>query len=61
MLLEMPFKVWDDFAVERVTLVRDAGITPILAHIERYIGFHGNKEKALSLDGVIYQVTAEAF
>lgn len=61
MLLEMPFKVWDDFAVERVTLVRDAGIMPILAHIERYIGFRGNKEKALSLDGVIYQVTAEAF
>ncbi len=61
MLLEMPFGVWDDFAIKRVLLVRDSGITPILAHIERYIGFRGNKKRALSLDGVIYQVTADTF
>ena len=61
MLLEMPFGVWDNFAIERVLLVRDSGITPILAHIERYIGFGENKKRALSLDGVVYQLTADAF
>lgn len=61
MLLEMPFHVWDNFAIERVLLVKASGITPIIAHVERYIEFPGNREKALSLDGVIYQVTADAF
>lgn len=61
MLVEMPFKIWDNFAIERLSLLTGCNITPIIAHIERYIPFKGNVEKALALDNVVYQVNADSF
>ncbi len=61
MLVEMPMRYWDKFATDRIEALKKKGIVPILAHIERYIGFKKNIEKALLLDGVIYQVNADAF
>ncbi len=61
MLTELPFGVWDNFALRRVELLTKAGITPIIAHLERYIGIKGNVEKILSLDDVIIQINADAF
>ena len=61
MLVEMPMKYWDSFAINRIETLKEKGIVPVIAHIERYIGFKKNIEKALSLEGVIYQVNADAF
>ncbi len=61
MLIEMPVGHWDSFAFGRIDSLKEAGITPIFAHIDRYIGFKRNIEKALLTDGVIYQVNAGAF
>lgn len=61
MLVEMPFKIWDDFAIERLELLAKSGVTPVMAHIERYLPFKGNIKKALALDNVIYQVNADSF
>lgn len=61
MLIEMPMKYWDNFAINRIETLKEKGIVPVIAHIDRYIGFKKNIEKALSLEGVIYQVNADAF
>lgn len=61
MLVEMPMHHWDGFAINRIEALKNEGIVPVLAHIERYIEFKKNIEKALSLEGVIYQVSADAF
>lgn len=61
MLIEMPMWFWDSFAMARIEALLSVGITPILAHIDRYIGFKRNIEKALLLEGVIYQINADAF
>ena len=61
MLVEMPMEHWGSFALGRIKALKAAGIIPIIAHIDRYLEFKKNIEKALSLDGVIYQVNADAF
>lgn len=61
MLTELPFGVWDDFTLQRVELLITAGITPVIAHLERYTKIRGNVEKILSLDNVIIQINADAF
>ncbi|MBQ2941323.1 MAG: hypothetical protein IJD97_03700 [Clostridia bacterium] len=61
MLVEMPMHYWDTFALSRIDNLRKNGIVPVIAHIDRYMGFKKNIENALSLEGVIYQVNAEAF
>lgn len=61
MLVEMPMHHWDGFTINRIEALKNEGIVPVLAHIERYIEFKKNIEKALSLEGVIYQVSADAF
>lgn len=61
MLVEMPMRYWDDFAMSRIEALKEKGIVPIIAHIDRYIGFKKNIQKALMLENVIYQVNAEAF
>ena len=35
-LLEMPFTAWNEGLYETVLAVRDMGLSPVLAHIERY-------------------------
>lgn len=61
MLVEMPFKIWDDFAIERLCLLTECGVTPIMAHIERYLPFKENIKRILLIDNVIYQVNADSF
>ena len=63
LLLEMPFCSWDDRILKEVSsLVNDRGFNIVLVHIERYLGFSGQKEK---LDSLLYipvylQVNAES-
>ena len=61
MLIEMPMRHWDSLALGRIEVLKEKGITPILAHIERYMSYGRNIEKALMLEGVVYQVNADAF
>lgn len=61
MLAEMPKRPWDSFAMERLLLIKRCGVTPVLAHVERYIDIGDNKRKLLDLTDVIYQINAEAF
>lgn len=57
-LLEMPFRNWSEGLINTVLGVRDRGLVPVLAHIDRY-----DLEKvAILLDkGILAQVNAEAF
>lgn len=61
MLIEMPFRPWDSFAIERLELIKNSGVTPVLAHVERYIKIGQNKSLLLKTENVIYQINAEAF
>lgn len=61
MLLEMPFLCWDMDVVREVQTICYAGeVTPVLAHIERYIPWQERyvAQKLLSLD-VLLQMNAE--
>lgn len=62
MLLEMPFERWNDRIIEEVSAIKDdVGITPVIAHIERYIPFQKGTdyiEKLISL-GFPIQMNAE--
>lgn len=43
LLLEMPFRDWTKSDLKEVDQLIDRGITPILAHIERFYGFQRDK------------------
>ena len=57
-LLEMPIGRWSDLLMDTVLGVRDRGLTPVLAHIDRY-DIHGVME--LLNKGILAQVNADAF
>lgn len=63
MLLEMPFCEWSTLTMREVrSLITNCGITPILAHIERYFPYQKRKrdiEELLNL-GARLQTNAEA-
>jgi len=63
MLLEMPFEKWSSLNMREVrSLITNRGITPIIAHIERYFPYQQRKsdiEELLDL-GVAVQTNAEA-
>lgn len=63
MLLEMPFCEWSTLTMREVrSLITNRGITPIIAHIDRYFPYHQKKreiEELLDL-GVVIQTNAEA-
>ncbi len=61
MLIEMPLRPWDSFAIERLELIKNSSVTPVLAHVERYIKIGKNKSLLLKMENVIYQINAEAF
>ena len=63
MLLEMPFSVWTDAMIRNTEKLIGKGITPILAHFERYIKYKGNLEKIYELVnmGVILQSNSFSF
>jgi protein-tyrosine phosphatase len=64
LLVEMPFNVWTTPVINEVRrLIASRGVTPIIAHIERYAGDHRNREalSALIAFGAIIQSNAEFF
>ena len=48
-LVEMPFSQWSDSMVDSVGRIIGKGITPIIAHFERYLNYKGNLEKIYAL------------
>lgn len=61
MLVELPFARWDAYTIERIRVLKEKGITPIIAHPERYSGFYGNIDQILSEKGIVCQVNAGSF
>ena len=61
MLLEMPFREWNDRILREVESVCRLGITPIIAHIERFYDYQKDKKliPALLELPVYVQVNAE--
>lgn len=63
-LIEMPFCAWSRGEVEEIySAMKNNGITPILAHIERFIGYGKNLSyiKELAERDVLLQSNAEFF
>lgn len=62
-LVEMPFCDWDSYIVSDIISLRDVlGLRPILAHIERYIGYaRKNDFDELLSSGIRFQSNAEFF
>ena len=64
LLIEMPFDRWDSQTVDEITsLSLDKGYHVVLAHVERFLRYHGNEEKLeiLSELPLHMQVNAEIF
>ena len=61
MLLEMPFRPWNDFDLTEVDHIIRRGIRPIIAHVERFFYFQRDKGMVEELmdKEVIVQVNAE--
>jgi len=63
LLVEMPFESWDDQMLDELaSLSLDRGYRVVLAHVERYLGYHGNPEmldRAAQLP-ITLQVNAES-
>jgi protein-tyrosine phosphatase len=62
-LIEMPFERWTEGVINEVLAIREArGLRPIIAHIERYIGYQkrGTLGKLIE-GGVLIQSNAEYF
>ena len=57
-LLEMPFRNWSEGLMNTVLGVKDRGLVPVLAHINRY---DLEKVEILLDAGILAQVNAEAF
>lgn len=63
-LIEMPFCAWSRSDVEEIySAMKNFGITPILAHIERFIGYGKNLKyiKELASRDILLQSNAEFF
>jgi len=63
-LIEMPFCAWTRADVEEIySAMKNYGITPILAHIERFIGYGKNLKylKELASRDILLQSNAEFF
>lgn len=63
LLLEMPFDApWSDSMLRDVAAIRQRGILPVAAHIERYIGLQSKQmiRRFMSLD-ILIQANAEFF
>lgn len=63
LLFEMPFSKWTEYSVKEIVDIASRGkITPVLAHIERYLPMmkKGILER-LSSSGVLFQVNATFF
>ncbi len=62
-LVEMPMSHWTEYTVKEIIQLANAtGLTPILAHFERYLPFQNEKSLRKLLDnGVLMQVNASFF
>ena len=63
-LIEMPFCAWSQSEVDEIySAMKNFGITPILAHIERFIGYGKNMKylKEFASRDVLLQSNAEFF
>lgn len=63
-LVEMPFTPWSERMLEDLKLLRDhQGLTPVLAHVDRYRGREQFPKYAEQLrdEGILCQCNAEAF
>ena len=61
MLLEMPFRRWEDADITEVEYLIRRGIVPVIAHIERFFGYQKSKsimEELMDMP-VLVQVNAE--
>jgi protein-tyrosine phosphatase len=58
-LVELPFSAWPNYAEQTLFAIQTLGLTPLLAHPERYLAVQDDIEKVLTLvqRGVIQQVT----
>ena len=63
MLLEMPFSEWSSRTVDTVFRIMSNGVTPIIAHFERYIPIIKDMKPIYELRkmGCILQMNAESF
>ena len=64
LLLEMPFVKWHPSFFDSLhKLITNRGITPIIAHIDRYFSFGNGKNEVNKLKelGALLQINAEAF
>lgn len=64
LLLEMPYAYWNDrMRNEIYAISARRGITPVIAHIDRYFSLHGLKNSIAYFDGlpVLKQVNAGSF
>lgn len=63
MLLEMPFRNWTTQDLVEIERILDTGITPILAHVERYYSLQQDQSafRAIMQLPLYIQLNAEAF
>lgn len=61
MLVEMPMAKWEDWMYECIYNITVQGIKPIIAHIDRYLGYPRSALAALDETNPLYQVNSEAF
>lgn len=61
-LIEMPFDKWDTNTIKELCALKDCGLNPIVAHIERYLNRHNEKllEEIMYHD-ILIQSNAEFF
>ena len=63
LLIEMPFERWSESVISEVIEIRSAtGLIPVIAHVERYIGYQrGSTLDRLISGGVLIQSNCEYF
>ena len=63
LLVEMPMGVWSDYSVkELIQMACSSEVTPVLAHIERYLSFVNRRTlDELAQHGVLMQLNAPSF
>lgn len=61
LLIEMPYTQWQPWCIEAVYKITLRGITPVMAHIDRFLSQKKDMLNSLFELDVLYQVNAEAF
>lgn len=62
LLVELPFSSWQDSVVEGIERIVSKGVTPVIAHFDRYLKYRGNLEKIYRLveAGALLQLNCSA-